>query len=787
MSENITEVVETNTVTEEDEKNQTPQTPTLVSTRIPELSNILLIGSEEFYINAKRAEEASKVSESLLINCVGPKNVTQIGYNGEKQKSISVVPATGGTFVGPIFAESGINVADKIRETTVVTVKDFETLYNRYKNSTNTINSKAFNILEMDISETEQAFKLDSVTDLEINDLFSVCLVQNNINQVFVDIGKITEINTEENTIKFSFNNADSNIPEKIFDQLKNSSLREENGWPVTGSMVNSLWVSQKPNCGTKVYISFFHTEGAENTVIGSYSHAEGWGTYAGYLSHSEGNQTQALNESHAEGYKTYAYGENSHAEGNTTKAMGQNSHAEGTSTVTIGESSHAEGEETAVTGKGAHSEGFSTKAGGKAFKILEAYKEAGKTGVYRLDSAEGLESGMTYSVILKSSAYDIGKITDILNQPNENGSYAHYVTVDNYQDISLNTAEDSGIFKYNLFLIADRPDLGTIEIGSASHAEGVESIASNLGSHAEGRATKAVGKYSHTEGQYTIAGHAAHAEGSRTKALGDASHAEGEATEASGKYSHSEGINTKAEGAHSHSEGKETTASGSASHAEGENTTASKKCAHSEGNTTTASGECAHSEGKGTTASGSCSHAEGQNTQANGQGSHTEGFGDIGGIVTATGYGAHAEGVRTTAEGDGSHVEGHTNKALGVGAHAEGQRCIANKQSAHAEGYNTKASSNYQHTQGKFNIEDTKNKYAHIVGNGTSETNRQNAHTIDWNGNAWFAGNAYVGGTGQNTGKKLATEDFVTSMFYTGANAPNNAPIGSIWIKTKS
>ena len=35
----------------------------------------------------------------------------------------------------------------------------------------------------------------------------------------------------------------------------------------------------------------------------------------------------------------------------------------------------------------------------------------------------------------------------------------------------------------------------------------------------------------------------------------------------------------------------------------------------------------------------------------------------------------------------------------------------------------------------------DTENKYAHIVGNGENETKRSNAHTLDWDGNAWFAG----------------------------------------------
>jgi hypothetical protein len=47
------------------------------------------------------------------------------------------------------------------------------------------------------------------------------------------------------------------------------------------------------------------------------------------------------------------------------------------------------------------------------------------------------------------------------------------------------------------------------------------------------------------------------------------------------------------------------------------------------------------------------------------------------------------------------------------------------------------------QHVQGRYNVVDSEGKYAHIVGNGTS-ANRSNAHTIDWNGNAWFAGNIY-------------------------------------------
>jgi hypothetical protein len=44
----------------------------------------------------------------------------------------------------------------------------------------------------------------------------------------------------------------------------------------------------------------------------------------------------------------------------------------------------------------------------------------------------------------------------------------------------------------------------------------------------------------------------------------------------------------------------------------------------------------------------------------------------------------------------------------------------------------------------------------------------RSNAHTLDWQGNAWYSGDVYVGstsGTNKDEGsKKLATEDFVNA-----------------------
>lgn len=106
-----------------------------------------------------------------------------------------------------------------------------------------------------------------------------------------------------------------------------------------------------------------------------------------------------------------------------------------------------------------------------------------------------------------------------------------------------------------------------------------------------------------------------------------------------------------------------------------------------------------------------------------------------------ASGTYSHAEGSITTASGNSSHAEGATTTASGNRSHAEGESTEARGTCSHAEGYGTCAFSDYQHVQGKYSIKDTINQYIHIVGNGISDKKRSNAHTIDWSGNAWFAG----------------------------------------------
>lgn len=160
-------------------------------------------------------------------------------------------------------------------------------------------------------------------------------------------------------------------------------------------------------------------------------------------------------------------------------------------------------------------------------------------------------------------------------------------------------------------------------------------------------------------------------------------------------------------------------------------------------GNNVTASGEAAYAEGSETIATGDASHAEGQASQAIGVASHAEGIMSI-----AMGSCSHAEGYYTTADGYYSHAEGAFTTTQGDSSHAEGCDTLAFGINSHAEGYGTIAKGLNQHVQGTYNIPIDDYKTIHIVGNGADNNTRSNAHMIENTGNAWFAGEVYVGST---------------------------------------
>ena len=173
-----------------------------------------------------------------------------------------------------------------------------------------------------------------------------------------------------------------------------------------------------------------------------------------------------------------------------------------------------------------------------------------------------------------------------------------------------------------------------------------------------------------------------------------------------------------------------------------------------------------------------------GSGTKASGGFSHAEGF-----LTTASGDNSHAEGSSTTASGDGSHAEGSGTTASGSYSHAEGENTIASGVNSHAVGERTEANGANQYVQGRYNIPDDSilhTQYVHIIGNGDAGK-KSNAYTLDWDGNAWYAGNVYVGstsGTNRDDGsKKLITiEDIpIASQTVLGAiKVGNNLSIAS-------
>ena len=209
--------------------------------------------------------------------------------------------------------------------------------------------------------------------------------------------------------------------------------------------------------------------------------------------------------------------------------------------------------------------------------------------------------------------------------------------------------------------------------------------------------------------------------------------------------------------------------------------------------------GIAAFAEGENTTAGGRASHAEGVGTVIDywGNGAHAEGY-----YTTANGSASHAEGWRTTAEG-GAHVEGNYSIARFGGAHAEGTDALADAPDAHAEGTQTIAYAESSHVGGRFNVADSNNSfpvwtantsyavgdivkitsgnnvvayicdeanndaefdeykwhtynlmhYAEIIGNGTAKNARSNAYALDWDGNAHYKGDIYVGCNADSSG----------------------------------
>lgn len=147
-----------------------------------------------------------------------------------------------------------------------------------------------------------------------------------------------------------------------------------------------------------------------------------------------------------------------------------------------------------------------------------------------------------------------------------------------------------------------------------------------------------------------------------------------------------------------------------------------------------------------------------------------------IGQDSTASGLKSVALGFHNSASGEYAFATGCYTNSNGVAGSTFGNQATVNPNSwcALSSGIHTVANGLVQHVFGMNNVPDaevngysTPAEHLLIVGNGdylSSDTYESNAMTLDWDGNAWFSGNVYVGstsGTNKDSGSiKLATEN---------------------------
>lgn len=478
------------------------------------------------------------------------------------------------------------------------------------------------------------------------------------------------------------------------------------------------------------------------------------------------------------------------------------------------------DGTQNVAVGKATTAIGYGTKAGLLAWRIAGVNFDGTEIVVYDpyttlTEDAVGLSFGVRLSDV-----YEYCGAVQSVYRLAVNPEYAA-ITVEQPLPETLvaeaqqgmSVGKDDWVSDKDSLKIYDMPFSGNIPTGGYSLSEGHTTHAQGMCSHAEGYNTRASGKYSHAEGQGSIAAHDCHAEGYCTKALGLHAHSQGNQTIAQGDTAHAEGEVTRAIGNCSHAEGKSTQALGYASHAQGNGSIASGNAASAAGEFTYATstaqfvhgrynvvdengsaGNYAHIVGGGTSNAsrkniytldwngnavfaGTVTNAQGKTlTTHDFTGSHkdkldslpAQGTGDIAGQIafgascSATGKGAFAEGHNCHAKAWASHAEGNGTQTLAGESHAEGRETSAEAVGAHAEGIGTRATVDAQHAEGMYNIA---GNYAHVVGNGKSSDERSNAYTLDWQGNAWFAGSIRCANDNSLTLSSSDTEVGYTQM----------------------
>ena len=558
-------------------------------------------------------------------------------------------------------------------------------------------------------------------------------------------------------------------------------------------------------NCGTEASGDVSAAFGNYTKATTTYAFATGDESEANGIASFAANYKNKANgqNSFATGSTNTVTGKTGFVAGASNTVSGESSSAFGLMNDVSGKYSNAFGQQNVVTGNYSNAQGYNQKnkghfasTFGHSTEVYEGSYNQAAFGTYNKASSDSLFMiGVGTSDTARKNAFEVKSNGTVmignapLTEEKVNSIGAGGITDAEKQEIIDEVLDQIPEPSVDSVVVAGTGANSTISndrannkaSGQYAHAGGLNTTASAYASYAEGGNNTASGEYSHAEGVYTTAS-------------GAYSHAEGFGATAGGKYTHAEGLYTLASSENQHVQGKYNVADTAKAYAHivGNGTgTSARSNAHTldwnglgwfkgglkvggtgqyDSNAASvlttkdkqsiinevlgqipesSGGVVVAGEGENSTvgndlvnnvASGRHSHAEGMNTTASGMCAHAEGLRTV-----ADGHTCHAEGVETTASGNYSHAEGMNTTASGMCAHAEGNNTTANGNYSHAEGDGTIARA-YQHVQGKFNIEDTEGKYAHIVGNGGIDYSipglvRSNAHTLDWDGNAWFAG----------------------------------------------
>lgn len=585
-------------------------------------------------------------------------------------------------------------------------------------------------------------------------------------------------------------------ITELLLDLLK-ILINKNAGW--------RAYLNGEPVDGTPEIFNDYH----DNEAGSLYTHAEGFGTCAAGHSDMEGIGA------HTEGVLTYAKGTATHAEGLGTSAVGKGAHSEGIANKTVYIGASFSDTEHQWSDNIIYLRDVSDISNFTKYNLLEFNNvcipvltdENGLPCVYEEQSTK---QQVIYKVLLQLPH----------NKTASNGSPVFFVT--NANTGAIGEASHS-------------EGLNTNATGSYSHAEGSYTVASGTYAHSEGSGTQANGRGSHTEGVGTIAnGNEQHVQGRYNEIDNNNTYAHiigAGMDDGNRKNIHTVDWKGNAGYTGNVSAGKDFIAQGTALRARLLKEIADREAADNELKNSLIGNS--NDEADADTIYGAKKYALDKITEllkayildeendvtpdaidklveiakwidSDGDGvseiskaiedlqkatydlenvkldisdavgrfyKDSEGnvLGEIFNDYTnnvASGIKSHAEGVVTISSGDYSHSEGYGSTAKGLYSHAEGNNTIAT-----AAG---------QHVEGRYNVEDTNEEYAHIIGNGDRPEKPSNAHTVDWQGNSWYAGDVFVGGTGRNDkSKDEAGFDVVCRVprFYRGTVDPTTLP----------